>query len=349
MKFTRVTTEADLVRWHGVWQAAMAQDFDALPADPIEDLRPALVGPMAGDDTQLWLASDSGQPVGAAQLRLPLLDNLGLAMIAVFIHPDHRRRGHGRRVSTAALAVARDAGRTDVLVEVPSRTRDDDPAPGVALARSMGARPLHAETRRVLDVASVTDAALDSLHASAASAAAGYSTVGWRDHAPEKYVEDMAALLALMSTDPPQGELTLEPEVWDAKRFREHEGSILARRREHLTIGVRDDDSGRLIAFSDLGVPTGRVEVGYQWSTIDAGEHRGHRLGMLAKVANLRQLRETMPYVRYLNTWNADENTHMVSVNEALGFRPIESWHEWGLAIGGSATAIEHESRRATI
>ena len=59
------------------------------------------------------------------------------------------------------------------------------------------------------------------------------------------------------------------------------------------------------------------------------GDHRGHRLGMLIKAANLRLLRAESPRTRWLNTWNATSNTYMISINEALGFRPVDSWGEW--------------------
>jgi len=72
-----------------------------------------------------------------------------------------------------------------------------------------------------------------------------------------------------------------------------------------------------------------RPAVGYQWDTIVRGEHRGHRLGLLVKAANLQQLREQMPAVRWLNTWNAADNRHMVPINDRLGFRPMEHWQEW--------------------
>jgi hypothetical protein len=49
------------------------------------------------------------------------------------------------------------------------------------------------------------------------------------------------------------------------------------------------------------------------------------------KAANLRQLRERSPDTRYLNTWNADSNTAMVAVNDALGFRAVEIFQEWQL------------------
>jgi GNAT superfamily N-acetyltransferase len=327
----RVTDEAGLRRWHSVWRTTESFDYVGLPADPIEDLRPALDGPVSGEDIEPWLLAVGDDVVAAGLLRLPRLDNLTLANGSMFVHPDHRRRGHGRRLVRDLVDLARDRGRTRILFEVPNRTRWADPAPGDALARSIGARALHAEVRRLLDLSSLSPERLEDLHAEAAGLATGYATVGWRDHTPAELVDDMAGLLALMSTDPPQGELDLEPEVWDAERYRKREESILARRRTHLTVAARDDRTGQLVGFTSLGVPAGEVEVGYQWETIVRGDHRGHRLGLLLKAANLLALRRELPQVRYLNTWNAEANAQMVSVNERLGFQPMERWTEWGL------------------
>jgi hypothetical protein len=32
-----------------------------------------------------------------------------------------------------------------------------------------------------------------------------------------------------------------------------------------------------------------------------------------------------------MNTWNAESNTHMIAINERLGYRPVEYWTEWQL------------------
>ena len=41
------------------------------------------------------------------------------------------------------------------------------------------------------------------------------------------------------------------------------------------------------------------------------------------KVANLRLLQRERPDIVRLTTYNAEVNTHMVAVNEAMGFRPV--------------------------
>jgi GNAT superfamily N-acetyltransferase len=332
LELVRVADEALLRRFHGAQRVIFAWDFTALPADPIEDYRPALKGPMGGEQLEFWLGTADGADVVTATIRYPMHDNLDLANIEASVHPEHRGQGHGRAGVEAVLQRVRELGRTRVMAQLPSHTRHVTPAPAIALAQSYGAKPLLTEYRRVLDAEGLDLTVLEAIAEDAQAAAAGYTLVMWGDRTPPEWVEDMAGLLALMSTDPPQGELDMEPEVWDAERYLSREQSVIDRGRQHLVVAARDDRSGRLAGFTDLAAPIGTPEVCYQWSTIVAGEHRGHRLGMLMKVANLRQLRTELPFVRYLNTWNAEENSHMVAINEALGFVPMESWTEWGLA-----------------
>ena len=58
-------------------------------------------------------------------------------------------------------------------------------------------------------------------------------------------------------------------------------------------------------------------------------EHRGHRLGMLLKIANLQLLQEAAPGHPSVLTWNAEENRPMLGVNEAVGFVPIGYEGAW--------------------
>ena len=61
---------------------------------------------------------------------------------------------------------------------------------------------------------------------------------------------------------------------------------------------------------------------GYQWGTVVDRAHRGHRLGIAVKVANLRALERTTRPCASSFTYNAEVNAHMVAINDAVGYRP---------------------------
>ncbi|MDP9239889.1 MAG: GNAT family N-acetyltransferase [Actinomycetota bacterium] len=327
----RVSDEAGARRWHAVAEAALAHDFVGLPQDPVEELFPSLAGEVGGERIELWLGSVSGVAVAIAQVELPLLDNTGTALFELMVHPEHRRRGYGRQLLAHALDRARANDRTLVITEIGAPLDGTTRAPGEALAESVGAKPVLSEIRRLLDVPTVDVDVLAGLRAEALKHSEGYTLVQWVDHAPPELLEDMAALAARMSTDAPLEDMTWEPEVWTAERYLSKEEEALARGRTRVATAVRHEASGRLVGFTDIGVNARRPGVAYQWDTIVTHEHRGRRLGLLLKVANLELLGATVPGVRYINTWNAAANAHMVAINDAVGFRPVDRWNGWQL------------------
>jgi RimJ/RimL family protein N-acetyltransferase len=135
-----------------------------------------------------------------------------------------------------------------------------------------------------------------------------------------------------MSTDTPRGDLSLESEVWDASRWREKEDDAFRSGRRRLAAGAVNR-SGRLVAFTDIGAWAQEPSVAEQWNTIVDPDHRGHRLGLATKVANLRKLRREIPGARRLETWNAIENSRMIAINELLGFQIVERVDEYQLSL----------------
>lgn len=328
----RVADEDGVRAWHAVDVASHAADHVGLPADPVEEVLPLLAGDPAGWRVELWLGLAGGVPVAAADLRLPLHDNPDAAMVDVRVTPDHRRRGHGRAMFAHVLDRVRAAGRYRVFGQVaePLAGAGAD-APGPAFARAAGARPVLAEVRRLLELDDLPPARLAGLRAEAERHASGYTVVQWVDRAPADVVEDVAVLMGRMSTDAPMEDMEWLPEAWTAERYRAKEAGTTARRRTRVASAARHDGSGRVVGYTDIGISAVRPDVAYQWETIVTPEHRGHRLGLLLKAANLALLRDTVAGVRLLNTWNAAVNDHMVAINDQLGFRPVERWVQWQL------------------
>jgi hypothetical protein len=84
------------------------------------------------------------------------------------------------------------------------------------------------------------------------------------------------------------------------------------------------------VAFNGVSVSeTDRTRPAQQGVTLVLKEHRGHRLGMLVKVANIRQLMKESPTTPFILTDNAEENRPMLDVNEAVGFEAIAYEGAW--------------------
>lgn len=310
-------------------QAARPGEPDWLPGELRQQLLEGLDRgePRDTATTALLLRDDGGDggAVAAARLDLPLRDNLSLAELELYVAPAARRRGHGTTLLADVRERAAAAGRTTLLAYV-----DEPPgaeAPGRPFAERAGFRCGQREVRRDLDLPA--DAArLTAVERACAPYAEGYEITTWTAGCPDALVEDRALLSRRMSTDIPLGELPLEEEEWDAARVRREEAHGAAQDRLLVAAGALDE-AGRLVAVTELAVPRPEPARAYQWDTIVLQEHRGHRLGMLVKVAALRRLAVESPRTRLLSTWNAEENTHMIAVNEALGFRTAGTQSAW--------------------
>ncbi|MCU1672311.1 MAG: GCN5-related N-acetyltransferase [Frankiales bacterium] len=315
----------DLTAWHRVDGATFAADHVGLPADPLDELRPLLdPEPIDGGERKvLLLGCDGEDVVGAVKLMIPTRDNLSSCSVDVRVHPERRRQGHGRALLALALEEVTALGRTRVFGEVPSPLTGGEGAAEPAL-REVGARPVLREVRRLLDLQSHPPGA-------APAPPAGYRLVQWVDRVPDEHLEDMAYLMHRMSTDVPLGEMDWEPEVWDGARYRDKEASAVAAGRVRYATLVVHGATGRAAGFTDIGVSRYRSDVSYQWETLVDREHRGHGLGHVLKAHNHRLLVEGSPGTRWINTWNAETNSHMIAVNELLGFEPVEYWTEWQL------------------
>ncbi|WNY33426.1 hypothetical protein Q9Q99_15295 [Curtobacterium flaccumfaciens] len=57
-----------------------------------------------------------------------------------------------------------------------------------------------------------------------------------------------------------------------------------------------------------------------QGDTLVVREHRGHRLGWLLKAVGIETVQQEHPGHPSIITFNAEENRHMLDVNEAVGF-----------------------------
>ncbi|MEH1165639.1 GNAT family N-acetyltransferase [Micromonospora sp. CPCC 205539] len=291
--------------------------------------------PMPGNE-RLWaLARLNGVPAGYLALDLPQLDNTDNAIAELVVHPELRRRGVGRALHAYGVRLLREHGRKRVVGMAVSAL-PDGPARSVAgdaFASATGAQPALAEVRRRLDVAEIDRTALRVALAEARPRAEGYQSVCWRDTTPPEYVADIAYLDGRLLMDAPMGDVQWEPEQVDAERVRGNERALDARGRRRYHLGMRHEASGRLVAWTFLDVGASADWHAFQQITIVDPDHRGHRLGLIAKAENLHHLLTHEPAVRVIDTFNAASNSHMVAINEQVGFRPVDAWTDWQLTL----------------
>jgi GNAT superfamily N-acetyltransferase len=290
---------------------------------------------------RLWGARREGRIVGRAILGWQH-DAPDVSWVTVQVHPDAVGNGIGGALHDAAEAAARSQGFERMLTYAPSPE-----APGERVVPPTGAGSVPAgnrEVRFLLDrgwrleqvergsrIQLPPDSAdLEARRVAAAeSAGPDYTVHTWAGPTPVHWRDDQAILNTRMSTDAPTAGLEEPEDVWTAERVAEYDERMAGAGRTTLTAAVEHLPSGRLVGFTQLGVPHDLSRPVSQEDTLVLREHRGHRLGMWLKVANLAHLAEVAPGHPSVLTWNAEENRPMLDVNEAVGFVPIGYEGAW--------------------
>ncbi|MFK3985035.1 GNAT family N-acetyltransferase [Micromonospora sp. NPDC050397] len=315
--------------------AIIAADLPDFPPFCRQRFLGQLRHPMPGEEDRFALAYLDGEPVGFLCVELPQLENTENASVSIEVLPEYRRRGVGRTLHEYAVRTLRELGRrrlnghsVDVL---PGQASGPDPV--AAFAASVGAKNALVDVRRRLDITTLDHLGLDELLAEAWRRADGYSLVQWTGSAPDEYLDDIAYLDGRLIQDAPLGDLEWEAAKPDRERILAVDAALAARGRRSYHSGLRHDATGRLVAWTMIDLGASVSWHAYQQITIVDPDHRGHRLGTVAKVENLRFTMAHEAELRFIDTWNAGVNDHMISINEAIGFRPVDSWNNWQLTL----------------
>lgn len=274
--------------------------------------------------TAAYVGTVDGVAVVFGMTILPMLDNTTTADIGIAVDPVARRRGHGSAMLAHLLAEVAAQGRTTVHAEVDwpwSTPADGAGSPGVEFARHHGFTQGNLEVMRVLRLP-VADSVLDELDPPLGD----YTIRSWVGPVPDDLLQAWAEMDASLTTEAPAGDLQIEAQVADAESVREGEQLLVAQgRTAYRAVALAPD--GTAVGYTEVVTTVHEPGRAYQWGTLVAAAHRGHRLGLALKVAALRLLQSASDPagpVDHVLTWNAESNTHMVGVNERLGFVPVE-------------------------
>jgi len=284
-----------------------------------ESLRAGLVRPTSLFVRSAWVAWRGADIVGLGVLVWPLSDNTHLSFGLLTVAPEHRRAGAGGALLDKLEHAVRASGRRSVVFEV-SYPPDVDEWPGVAFAHRRGYRMALHEAHEVLEL----PVPAERLQPEPGD---GYRLVSWRDRCPQEWADAHCRLLNSFHDQAPTGDLDTEPTNWTEPQLREiEEHRTTQGRHDYVTAAV--SPGGELVGYTELVAPTDDRDV-QQGETLVQPEHRGHRLGLAIKAANLRALQADLPDRRAVHTTTSPDNAPMIAVNRALGFQPVEFCDEW--------------------
>ncbi len=330
--------EEALAEYASVLRASDKDLWPDLTGFTLSDLR--AFAQFRGDAKRFELLS-GGEPggpmLGVGMVELPLRDNRHGAEITVAVHPGHRRLGVGTAIVQGISALARSDGRhvLNAIVDVPL-----DRVAGhasLSFAPKVGFEAMLAGHTRHLALP-VDEARLGELRDEVAHArdAAAYRTLTFEAPWPAAYEADQCALFRCMSTDEPHGDGDHEEEVWDVERVRENDRLRVARGARFLIAVAQHVASGRLVACTELSLARDAPKQAFQMLTVVHPDHRGHRLGLAVKLANLEELARRAPAVRTIVTGNASVNAPMIAVNDMMGFRIAGEGLFWQKQLSGA-------------
>ncbi|MFC1421056.1 hypothetical protein [Streptacidiphilus cavernicola] len=294
------------------WRAVLAAaDAGPVPVGPGGAGLRWLAWSGAGDGDGARAGSGDDVAVGAAWLRSD-----GRFLTAVL--PDRTGDGAGAALLDAVRSAAAAEGTADVLRTGAAKGSDAE-----ALLVAAGFQPGE-ETQRML--LRVEDCDPDALRAIVRAASDGYHLVRWQGVAPADLLAPYAA-----TRDALDGTAVGGP-GWDEARVRAAAEETAARGQTRLTVAALGLDplGDEVVAgFSEIllpgrgGVPTGRGAArAMQSDTAVLKPHRGRGLGLWVKAAMLQWLLGAHPEVEAVETVCRIGNTHMIEINETLGFRP---------------------------
>jgi hypothetical protein len=297
-----------------------------------------------GDPREVWMVPGQaeGSVAGWYRLELPDRENRDRANLDLIVSPQERR--HRTGLSLLRHAAGRAAAHGRSVLCGPARYD----SPGGAFARSAGAKAGLVDVQRMMEPGKLAEGTLPRLREQAERAAAGYSLVSWTGLVPEELIEQTAVLYAALGDAP--RDPGVERGVWDAQRVRELVNGLRPGYglRFYSVAAVQREAVGRMAALTEIAVDPADPVWGHQMITAVAREHRGHRLGLLVKVAMLELLATSEPQLERIVTWNAESNTHMIAVNDALGYTilaPPTIW--WQLDVAAAQGRPDRETEHA--
>ncbi|WP_328300474.1 GNAT family N-acetyltransferase [Streptomyces sp. NBC_00435] len=296
-------TDTEVDHWWAVLASARTADLPQVAPPSRTEVAGALRVPSARGRSVHWATEDAvASPVlftDGGNDHTAFLDELT-------VRPDARRRGVGTALWGRAREELLASGRTSVAAEV------DLGGPGQAFAESVGFENVLSMAWYVQDVRAAREEPAPPLPSD-------YELICWPGLVPDAWAPAVAVAHGAME-DAPMGDLDQRIQTWTAERLHAAHRKILDRGGALTTVAAVTPD-GEVAAYTELVLPDPAGPRALQYDTVVVPAHRGHGLGRAVKRRMLAEAAVRHPDLRTVATSVADDNTPMLAVNAALGYR----------------------------
>ncbi|MDA5286050.1 GNAT family N-acetyltransferase [Streptomyces sp. Isolate_45] len=314
-------TDDEVDTWWAVQVSAHAADAATLPGVPVPTRVEAagrLRVPPARGRFVHWAQAD-GEGHAALLLFTEEANTHTAFLDELTVRPDARRRGVGTALWERVRAELIDGGRTSVS------TVADTGGPGQAFLEALGFVNVLPMAWYVQELGE--DAPTGSTSASQATPdVPGYELLTWAGPVPDAWAPAAAVAHGAME-DAPSGDGDERFTSWTPERVHAAQRLVLDRGGKMLMVAAVTP-AGEIAAYTALVLPDPDGPRALQYDTVVVPAHRGRGLGRAVKLRMRAEAAVRHPELRRIGTTVADENTPMLAVNEALGYR-----HERGAAV----------------
>ena len=312
-----------------------AIDAGREPADP-----PIGAGELVADlfvdrpeqERGVWLARAGGSAAGLLVAGVNVEGgNAGYSEMELDVLPTHAGRGVEAALVGAALPWLEDRG-ARTLAWWPSNDHER------SVAERLGLTFRQQERCSRMRVAEVDDDQQAAWIAAERARAAGYRLVTWTGRCPDHLLDAYAAAYSAMD-DAPLDDIEWTPTGFTPQRVRRSE-DVAERLGKRIYAAVALDRAGAGAGMTRLDVHPERPQLGWQEDTAVVPAHRGLALGRWLKAANLRRVRDAVPELEVVQTFNAESNPWMLAINVDMGFRPHRPYYAYQAPLADVSAAL---------